>query len=118
MERLCLDCNAKIIGRIDKKFCDDSCRSNFYNKQGNKKLSYVRIVNRILIRNRKILEGLNPNGKTKVNIKALQSQGFDFNHFTNIYETNKGSKYHFCYEYGYLLLPFDSVLLVKRKEVN
>jgi len=116
MKRLCLDCNAVIVGRVDKKYCDDACRSNFYNKQGSQKLSYARTVNRILMKNRKILEALNPDGKVKVNMKKLQQKGFDFNYFTNIYETSKGSQYRFCYEYGYLLLNSDSVLLVKRKE--
>lgn len=115
MKRLCLDCNAAVIGRVDKKFCDDACRSNFYNKQGSQELSYVRTVNKILMKNRKILEGLNPGGKVKVSMKTLQQKGFNFNYYTNIYETGNGNQYRFCYEYGYLLLNFDLALLVKRK---
>jgi len=116
MERLCLECKSKLAGRIDKKFCDDACRSSFNKNRELNKLSYVRNVNSILKRNRKILESLNPDGKAKVSMKTLQRKGFDFNYFTNIYKTSKGSQYHFCYEQGYLLLPFDSVLLVKRKD--
>lgn len=116
MERKCLECGNPLVGRVDKKFCDDACRSNYNKGRESEKLSYVRNINSILKKNRKILEELNPAGKTKVQIKQLQRKGFDFHHFTHIYETSKGSQYRFCYEFGYLLLPHNAVLLVKRKE--
>jgi len=115
MERVCLDCGAPVIGRSDKKFCDDACRSNYNNKLYGEELAYLREVNAILKKNRKILETLNPNGKTKMKVKRLQSQGFNFDYFTNMYETSKGNIYHFCYEFGYLFLSSDEVLLVKRE---
>jgi hypothetical protein len=116
MERKCLDCGSTLVGRIDKKFCDDACRSNYNKSRESDRLRYVRTVNSILKKNRKILEELNPEGKTKVAIKRLQRRGFDFRYFTHLYETSKGSQYRFCYEYGYLMLPFEMILLVKREE--
>ena len=35
MEKQCLECGDKIVGRIDKKFCSDGCR-NAYNNKVNK----------------------------------------------------------------------------------
>ena len=29
----CLECGEKIIGRSDKKFCNDACRNSYNNKQ-------------------------------------------------------------------------------------
>lgn len=116
MERKCLECHGTLVGRIDKKFCDDACRSNYNKSRESERLSYVRTVNSILKKNRKILEELNPGGKTKVAAKRLQRRGFDFTYFTHIYETSKGSQYRFCYEHGYLILPYDMVLLVKKRE--
>lgn len=118
MERKCLDCNSTLVGRIDKKFCDDACRSNYNKSREAERLHYVRTVNSILKKNRKILEELNPEGKTKVAVKRLQRRGFDFRYFTHIYQTGKGSQYRFCYEYGYLLLPHDMVLLVKKRDTD
>lgn len=116
MKRLCLDCTAPVVGRSDKKFCDDACRSNYNNKLKSDDLGYIRKVNAILKRNRDILELYNPDGKARINIKKLQSKGFNFDYSTNLYKTAKGDVYYFCYEYGYLRLPPDDVLLVKRKE--
>ena len=116
MKRLCLDCASQVVGRSDKKFCDDACRSNYNNKLKSDDLSYIRKVNAILKKNRDILEYHNPEGKVRINIKKLQSKGFNFDYSTSSYKTTKGDVYYFCYEYGYLSLPPDDVLLVKRKE--
>ncbi len=72
----------------------------------------MRNINRRLARNRKILEQLNPGGKTKIHRQKLVNEGFDFNHFTSIYETRKGLRYYFVYEQGYLPLGGDWIALV------
>ena len=114
--RLCLDCGEVLHGRIDKKFCDDQCRSNYNNRLYSENGTVVKHVNSILKRNRKILQDLNPSGKTKVLRARMLSRGFDFTHLTSLYQTGKGKTYYFCYEYGYFFLQHDEVLLVKREE--
>ena len=114
--RLCLDCNEQLKGRSDKKFCDDQCRSNFNNRQLSENTSFMRQVNSILKRNRRILEELNPGGKIKINRKRLLAKGFNFEYFTNIYQTQTGKNYFFCYESGYLPLEHDEILLVRRED--
>ena len=113
--RLCLDCSEELKGRSDKKFCDDQCRSNFNNRQLSENTSFMRQVNSILKRNRRILEELNPDGKIKINRKKLMAKGFNFEYFTNIYQTQTGKNYFFCYESGYLPLEHDEVLLVRKE---
>lgn len=114
--RLCLDCHTELKGRSDKKFCDDQCRSNYNNRQISENTSYLRQVNSILKRNRRIMEELNPDGKIKVSRKRLLTKGFSFEYFTNIYQTQSGKTYYFCYEYGYLPLDHDEMLLVRRED--
>lgn len=114
-ERRCLDCGEPLRGRADKKFCDDSCRSSYNNRRNSEDSGYLRKVNSILKRNRKILESLTPEGKTRVKWRTLVTEGFNFEYITDMYETGKGLQYRFCYEYGYLLLEDDEVLLIKRK---
>jgi len=115
-ERACLDCGAPLHGRADKKFCNDQCRNNYNNQLNSSSSNLMRNVNNILRRNRRILEELNPTGKTKVPRKKLVSKGYDFDYLTGIYQTQNGKTYHFCYEYGYLPLDNDEVLLVRREE--
>jgi len=115
-EKVCLDCGNPIHGRADKKFCNDLCRNNYNNKLNSNSYNIVRNINNILKRNRRILEELNPTGKTKTTKAKMAAKGFDFKYLTNKYDTQNGKTYHFCYEYGYLPLEGDEVLLVKREE--
>jgi hypothetical protein len=116
--RFCLDCHEELKGRSDKKFCDDQCRSNFNNRQQSENTSFMRQVNSILKRNRRILEELNPEGKTKLSRKKLVAKGFNFEYFTNIYQTRNGTNYYFCYESGYLPLENEEILLVRKAETS
>jgi hypothetical protein len=45
---------------------------------------------------------------------SLVQQGFDFGFHTSQYTNKKGQVYQFCYEYGWLPLEGDWVLVVKR----
>jgi hypothetical protein len=116
MERFCLDCGNSIKGRSDKKFCDDQCRNNYNNRLKIEDSSTVKQINAILKKNRSILQTLNPEGKLKITAEKMLRLGFNFNYFTHTYETYKGSIYFFCYEYGYLKLSQEEILLVKRND--
>ncbi|MEY3426399.1 MAG: hypothetical protein RL679_1757, partial [Bacteroidota bacterium] len=61
--RTCNECNRALSGRKDQKFCGDHCRNTFNNRQNEDATNYVRRVNNILRKNRRILATLNPNGK-------------------------------------------------------
>ncbi|MDD2527931.1 MAG: hypothetical protein PHW35_08345 [Lentimicrobiaceae bacterium] len=116
MERTCLDCGAPLVGRADKKFCDDQCRNNYNNRQNSDTSSQMRNINNILRKNRRILAGLIPDDKITVHKDKLSSEGFNFNYITHLYVTQKGSTYRFVYEYGYLELDKDFYMLVHRKK--
>lgn len=115
-ERLCLECGAPFRGRVDKKFCSDTCRVAFNNRLNSDDTSYVRNINNILRKNRRILISMNPTGKNKVSYGKLKDRGFDFNHFTSTYKTREGSQYFYCYEHGYLPIEQDWYLLVIKKD--
>ena len=116
MEKKCLDCGEPIIGRADKKFCSDQCRSNYYHRTNKNEIRYVRKVNTILKHNRSILARLNPKGKSKIHKEQLLKEGFNFSFITNTYITKAGTTYYFCYEHGYLPLDNSFYFLVKRNE--
>ncbi len=110
----CLDCNEKIVGREDKKFCSDGCRNSYNNKINKDSNNYMRNVNNKLRKNYRILCDLNPDGKSKTTKNKLFSKGFDFDFFTNILNTKTGNTYYFVYEQGYLFLENDYLMLVKK----
>jgi hypothetical protein len=116
MAKKCTECGDKMIGRQDKKFCSAQCRSSYNNKLNSDANNFMRNVNNILRRNRRILIDLNPTGKSKVHKDKLVEMGFSFNYFTNVYRTKKGNVYYFCYEYGYLMLDSGYCSLVIKQE--
>ena len=114
--RTCLECALKLVGRKDQKFCSDYCRNSFNNRLNEDVNATVARVNRILRKNRRILSKLNPNGKKSVNGVKLSEEGFNFHYFTNLYQTQKGYNYYFCYEYGYIKLDNDQYMLVQKQD--
>lgn len=115
-KRKCPECGDDFQGRADKRFCSDQCRNTHNNRNNSDITNQVRNINRILKKNRRILEGLISGGKVKTNRNKLNELGFNFNYFTSILKTQKGTVYYFCYEYGYLSLENDYFFLVKSKE--
>lgn len=113
MDRNCLDCGNAIIGRADKKFCDDACRSNYNNRKNGENDFALREINRILKKNRNILARLNPNGTQKVGRQKLRDAGFNFKYHTHAYRNGSGKQYTYCYEYGYLELDKENLLVVR-----
>ena len=115
-ENTCLECGSKLFGRSDKRYCNDSCRNAHHNRLHRSANNYMRKVNRILSRNRAILLELNPGETTKVSRRKLASEGFNFDFFTNVYQTKNQKTYRFCYDQGYLELGNDQFALVTKKE--
>lgn len=111
----CLECGEKIIGRSDKKFCNDACRNAYNNKQNKDSTNLMRNVNNKLRKNYRILREINIDGKTKVSKAKLDILGFDFDYFTNLKVYKNGSEYKFIYDYGYKVLEEDFVLIVKNQ---
>jgi hypothetical protein len=114
-KRVCPECGEVIKGRIDKKFCSDMCRNTFNNKMNADGNNFVRNVNNTLRKNRRILEDNLLGETTKIAKQKLVDKGFNFSYHTSLSTTKNNHTYKFCYEYGYLPLENDYILIVKRK---
>lgn len=108
----CPNCNKIITGRTDKVFCDDKCRNNFYYKFNSEQKTFIRSVNKKLLKNRGIMRAINPSGRTSVPKHYLEEQGFDFNFFTGIHMTKKGRPYYLVYDQAFSFDDDDRVSLV------
>jgi hypothetical protein len=117
MEKECLSCGERLVGRSDKKFCNDSCRNNYHHQKNSDDINFVRNINNILRRNRVILSQRNPEGKSRVKKITLEKSGFNFKYFTHIYTTKEGRVYYFVYDQGYVQLDNEYLTLVKNNEI-
>ena len=113
MNRICIECGNKLEGRIDKKFCSDTCKNNYNNVLKSEFTSSTRVINRFLRNNRKVLKELKHG--TKVSKTALLEKGFNFKYFTHILKTARNETYYYCYEYGYKTISNDLYFVVKEK---
>ena len=114
MKKTCLECDEPVVGRVDKKFCSDYCRNSYNNRINKDTKNLIRNINNRLRKNYRILELMNPQGKTTVSKTQLINKGFDFGYFTNTYTTKAGATYYFLYDLGYLPLENDRYMIVKR----
>src|SRR5690349_19192918 len=83
--KTCLTCYKPIRGRIDKKFCDDYCRSTYNNRINGEGAPYLRLINSTLKKNRRILEDLFPPTESamKLHRTKLLESGYNFKYTTH-----------------------------------
>lgn len=116
METTCLECGKKLVGRADKKFCEDYCRNAYNNKINKDSKNLIRNINNRLRKNYRVLDSFTlTEGKTKTTRTRLIDKGFDFEFITSNYTTKKGTNYFFVYDLGYLPLDNDYYMIVKRE---
>ena len=119
MQRYCIECNAELFGRIDKRFCNDKCRIAFHNKENKITSNFVRKINEALRINRNILNKfIGPNDKAKVSRQKLIDAGFKFKYHTHTYTTKDARIYYFVYECGYVDIGNNYFALVITDELN
>ncbi|WP_124640571.1 MULTISPECIES: hypothetical protein [Amniculibacterium] len=113
----CLECGELIIGRSDKKFCNDSCRNSYNNKLNSDHTNLMRSIHNKLRNNYRILSSINfVDGKHKTTMGKLRTLGFNFEFITHIKTYKNGAEYRFLYDIGYRYLDDDWVLLVKNEQ--
>lgn len=117
-QKTCNHCNKVIRGRTDKKFCNDYCRNSHNNLLKSPTNNLIRNINNQLSKNRRILEScLLPSEQfQKIKKSKLQEEGYLFTYFTHQTINKKGTRYYYCYDYGYLLLDEEWCLIIKHKE--
>lgn len=114
-ERNCLNCDRIIKGRSDKKYCDDYCRNSSNNLKKFDENSIKGIYLRQLNINWKILDNILDDGVETVRIPKdrLLRQGYDFKFRTHEFTNSQGKKYIYCFDFGYLELEEDWVLVLR-----
>ena len=113
--KLCSFCGKELLGRVDKKYCDDNCRNNHhYISKKHDKVLMIKDVNAALMQNRKILKQLSKNNDKIIVLKQeLVRNNFNFDLITNVYRTRKTEEYRVVYDYAYRCVNEKEVILIK-----
>lgn len=111
----CMTCGRPLQGRVDKKFCDDYCRSAYNNRKYTHERGYIRKVNHLLLRNRRILASyvLEEKENQPVPKELLYSKGFQFDYFTHTEIAEDGARYYCCYDHAYQLITEQELKICK-----
>ena len=114
--RECDYCGEVLRGRADKRFCNAECRNGFHNHHAAIEDAFMREVNKVLRRNRRILSALTPDGKNYATRTRLEDRGFSFKYFTHLSPSRDGQQYTWIYEHGYLEIRPNYFMLVVRND--
>lgn len=113
----CFNCGEPLIGRIDKKFCDEYCKSAFHYQENKKNENdFFKKVDLQIKMNRRLLKAFNRSGKSTVRRSTLIKKGFSPDFFTHYWKNKEGDVYLFVYEFGFLRVKkngCDNFILVK-----
>ena len=113
----CPICGKQIVGRSDKKFCSTSCKSKFHHPAMQQKGDSIKIVNRFLFQNFKIMESIfKEEKKNKIMVPRilLDKMGFHFSYCTSCYINKEDKLYRYIYEYGWMEFSNQELMLVRK----
>lgn len=112
----CRYCNEMIVGRSDKKFCNNHCRSAYHNNYVSGKEAYISTINQQLRKNRAALHKACPIGKATVRITYLEDLGMDFRYHTHTWRSSHNNLYYMCYDYGYMYIKEPNKVLIIQEQ--
>jgi hypothetical protein len=118
--KTCLRCGEPLLGRSDKKFCDDHCRSSFNNSIAFGLNQTMKQINQYLKRNRMILWQLfREDGKELIQVSntKLQEMGFKFKYHTHLEISELGETCLYCYDFG-IIPNGDEIKVIRQREQN
>lgn len=112
LSRNCVICNAKLIGRSDKVFCDIKCKNKYHSEVRKSTKTLASETQKIITKNYIILAGVmnEKNDNFIVKKQVLDSLGFNFDFVTRV-EGRGGKITFFIYEYRFEYSKTDLVIV-------
>lgn len=120
MLRKCKMCSNKIIGRSDKIFCSDKCKTSYHEKLAKVTLRATLKIDKILHRNRSIL--LEILGKTiqskKVPRQILDAKKFNWTYITHYHVNSQNKTVHYVYDFSWMIFSDQEVLIKRTNSIS
>ncbi|MCR9154020.1 MAG: hypothetical protein NXI09_07925 [Bacteroidetes bacterium] len=114
--RNCLACDTKLVGRVDKKFCDYNCRNAYHNHHNQPTHNHLSKINRQLLKNHRILSELSEAEVLTAPLAVLETMGFNALYRTMVIDDPKEGQISFIYDIAFQQNAFEIVILDKELE--
>lgn len=115
--RICPNCGRQVTGRADKKFCCSECKTMFHNRKYRLERKEIYRIDRILKKNRSIIDRLYINGERNIPFHRLYHLGFDFKYLTSFIADSCSTEacVFGCYDYT-CAMSSDGRISIERAE--
>lgn len=115
VQKHCLFCGKRLVGRSDKVFCDTECKNSYHNANSSEASETLKRIVKILKKNRDILkEVLGAETTLKTTKEKLEAKGYEMEYLTHIKEIGaKKRKYYYVLDYGYRIEEDNTLTVVK-----
>ncbi len=116
----CEECGKVVLGRSDRKYCSEACRVASNNRKYRENTILIKKVNRILIKNHRILDEISKQNKGICTFKLLVEKGFNFDYITSLdyninYKREKSNPFIVgCYDLYYKINKDDTISIIDR----
>lgn len=108
----CKECGENLVGRVDKLFCSDECRSAYHNKIHREESKSFKRINGILKKNYRILLSCLSSGEAHSTYSSLSEKGYNFRYHTSHRVISRRKVELTCYDIT-ILLKSNKVLYIK-----
>lgn len=113
MIQFCVQCEQELRGRIDKRFCSDSCRTQYHNEANRTRNQRYNRVHRGLKKNYTILKTFAKTGKSKLQLRELILLGFETTKVTGVKFAKSGKITFELYDLNYRISDKNQLEFVK-----
>lgn len=97
----CLECGRVTYGRADKKFCSESCKNKWHNRQTSQSRQLRNRILTALNRNYRVLDEALASGQLSVDRALLESRGFRPAFVTGCTRVRYGHDILRCFDISY-----------------
>ncbi len=117
MKLNCQHCTAAFNGRSDKKFCSITCKNAWHAEHRLATREAVAEIDGYLHRNREILVTMTGNASSiELDRLVLTRTGFKYEYHTSTYLNKEGKLYRIIYDYAWLDISDQKILIVRKKQ--
>lgn len=114
----CIMCKKALRGRADKKFCGVGCKSEYHSKLRKNTNAATLGIDKILHRNRSILQELLGKNKSKIKVPLikLEERKFNFNYITKYLVNSQGKTFNYVYDFSWMTFSSNEILITRQKK--